>query len=196
VIQFSPDRDPVTTLKGEEDMTVRFQTVLGMLVLLALALLPAVSGQQGEDPDLAKQKQTIVDVRGVGTAMWTWYKDEMAPKRSEEAHKKAEAENEANSVDINAVPVISGEDLEKILVPKYIAEIPKQDGWGHPYEFHLNTKDPNAVRVMGLRSAGRDGKFAGNVYEVGAFDPPDYDQDIAWVDGYFMRWPQRKPQKN
>ncbi len=171
-------------------MALRIQLVLAMLALL---VLPAASyAQPSDDPDLMKQKQTIVDSRNVGTAMYTWYKDEIAPKRSEEAHKKAEAENEANSVDINAVPVISREDLEKILVPKYIAEIPKQDGWGHPYEFHLNTKDPNAVRVMGLRSAGRDGKFAGNVYEVGNFLPPEYDQDVVWMDGYFMRWPQRK----
>jgi hypothetical protein len=186
----SPDRDPVATLKGEEEMTVRFQTVLGALALLALTVLPAVSGQ-GEDPEKAKQKQTIVDVRSVGTAMYTWYKDEIAPKRSEETHKKAEAESEAKSVDITAVPAISREELEKILVPKYIAAIPETDGWGHRYEFYLN-KDPNAVRVMEVRSAGRDGQFSGNVYEVGAFEPPEYDQDVVWVDGYFMRWPQRK----
>lgn len=171
-------------------MTLRIQFVLGALALL---VLPAASGAQpSDDPDLMKQKQTIVNSRNVGTAMWTWYKDEMASKRSEEAHKKAEAESEANSVDINAVPVISRQDLAKILVPKYLPEIPQQDGWGHPYEFHLNTADPNAVHVMGLRSAGRDGKFSGNVYEVGAFSPPEYDQDVVWMDGYFLRWPQRK----
>ena len=174
-------------------MTVRFQTVLGTLVLLALAVLPTASGSQpGEDPDLTKQKQTIVDIRGVGTAMYTWYKDEIAPKRSEEAHKKAEAESEAKSVDITVVPAISPENLEKVLVPKYIERIPRQDGWGNPYEFRLNTTDPNALHVMGVRSTGRDGQFSGNVYEVGNFSPPEYDQDVVWMDGYFMRWPQRK----
>jgi hypothetical protein len=172
-------------------MTVRFPTVLGTLVLLALALLPAAFSQ-GDDPDHMKQKQTVTDVRNVGSAIYFWYKDEMAPKRSAEAHKKAEAESEASSVDITAVPAISREELEKILVPKYIAAIPRTDGWGHPYEFYLNLKDLNAVRVMGVRSTGRDGQFAGNVYEVGAFPPPEYDQDIVWVDGYFMRWPQKK----
>ena len=95
-------------------------------------------------------------------------------------------------MDIADVPVISPEALEKVLVPKYIAAIPKQDPWGNAYEFHLNTNNPNAVRAMGLRSAGRDGRFAGSVYEVGPFGGADYDQDVAWMDGYFVRWPQPK----
>ena len=173
-------------------MTLRIQLVLTMLALL---VLPAAAGAQpSDDPNLMKQKQTIVDLRNVGTAMYTWYTDEVVPKRSEEATKKAkESDREGvEAVDFGTVPLISREELEKILVPKYIASIPHQDGWGHPYEFRLNTQDPNAVRVMGVRSAGRDGQFAGNVYEVGAFSPPEYDQDVVWVDGYFMRWPQRK----
>ncbi|HEY7214311.1 MAG TPA: hypothetical protein VIC28_06760 [Thermoanaerobaculia bacterium] len=170
--------------------TVRSLTVLGVLALL---LLPAaLRAQTSGDPDLMKQKQTISDIRNVGTAMYTWYKDEVESKRSAEAHRKAKAESEASSVDITAIPVISREELEKVLVPEYISSIPKADGWGHPYEFHLNTKDPNAVQVMGLRSAGKDGQFSGNVYEIGAFSPTDYDQDVSWVDGYFVHWPQKK----
>jgi hypothetical protein len=165
---------------------------MGAVALLVLTVAPTVSGQQGRDPELMKQKQTIVDIRNVGSAMYFWFQSEMLPKRSDEAHEKAKAESEAKSVDITAVPVISREELEKLLVPKYLPAIPQQDGWGHPYEFRLNAADPSAVRMMGVRSAGRDGQFSGTVYEVGAFDPPDYDQDISWVDGYFMRWPQKK----
>lgn len=168
---------------------IRFAT----LALAALAVLPGVSGAADTmQNDLSKQKQTISDIRNVGTAMWAWYKDEMAPKRNEEAHKKAEAEAQVMTADISAVPVISREELTKILVPKYIASIPEKDGWGNPYEFHLNTTDPNAVRVMGLRSPGLDGSFSGNDYAVGPFAPEDQKEDIAWMDGYFVRWPQPK----
>jgi hypothetical protein len=161
---------------------------LGILALLALpaasrAAAPAVHG----DPATVK---TITDIRNVGTAMWTWYKAEVAPKRSAETHKKAEEAARSKSVDIDAIPAISREDLAKLLVPRYIAAIPEKDGWGHPYDFHLVTNDPQAVTVMGLRSAGRDGKFSGTVYEIGAFPPVDVDQDISWVDGYFARWPE------
>ncbi len=173
-------------------MTVRLQSFLGALALLAVTAIPNVAGQEGADPDLTKQKQTITDSRTIGSAMYFWYQSEMLPKRSDEAHEKARAESEASSIDITAVPVISREQLEKILVPKHLPAIPAQDGWGHPYEFRLNIADPDAVRMMGLRSAGRDGQFSGNVYEVGAFSPPEYDQDVVWMDGYFLRWPQKK----
>jgi hypothetical protein len=167
-------------------------SLLGALVLLAL---PAVSGagvQPGDGSDLTQQQQTISDIRSVGTAMYHWYKDVLAPRRSEEAHKQAEAASKAASADMTAVPVISPEELEKLLVPKYIAAIPRRDGWGHPYEFRLETKNPNAVQVMGLRSAGKDGRFSGDVYEIGAFAAGDFGQDISWMDGYFVHWPQKK----
>src|SRR4051794_40182612 len=107
-------------------MIVRIQFAL----LLAL-LLPMASHAQPEateSPDTVAQKRSIVDIRNVGTAMWTWYKTEVAPRRSPESHKKAEQESQTKEVDFERVPVISREDLAAILVPKYIAAIPEADG--------------------------------------------------------------------
>jgi hypothetical protein len=157
--------------------------VLTSVSLLAAAAPPPVHGD-------AATQQTITDTRNVGTAMWHWYKDQVAAHRTEASHKKAVDESKTTSVDFAAVPVISRADLAKVLVPKYIAAIPEKDGWGHPYEFRLNTQDANAIRVMAVRSAGKDGKLSSTVYEVGAFPPADPDQDITWMDGFFVRWPQ------
>ncbi len=173
-------------------MNVRKQFLLmAGLALTSVSLLAAAAPAPAVHGDAAT-RQTITDTRNVGTAMFHWYKDEVAGRRSEESHKKAESESKATTVDFAAVPVISREELAKILVPKYIAAIPEKDGWGHPYEFRLNTQDANAIRVMAVRSAGKDGKLASTVYEVGAFPPADLDQDITWMDGYFVRWPQAK----
>jgi hypothetical protein len=171
-------------------MIVRIQ-----LALLLALLLPMASHAQAaatDSPDLVAQKSTIVDIRNVGTAMWNWYKTEVAPRRSPESHKQAEQESQTKEVDFQRVPAISREDLAAILVPKYIAAIPEADGWGHPYEFRLNTRDANALVVMAVRSAGKDGQFSGSHYSVDRFEPSDSDQDIAWIDGYFARWPQKK----
>ena len=169
-------------------MTVRIQFAL----LLAL-LLPMASHAQpaADSPDLVAQKRTVVDLRNVGTAMWHWYKDEVAPRRSPESHKKAEQESQTKEVDFQRVPVISRQDLAAVLVPRYIAAIPEADGWGNPYEFRLNTKDANAIVVMAVRSAGKDGQFSGSRYSVSSFEPSEYDQDIPWMDGYFVRWPEK-----
>ncbi|MFP5288928.1 MAG: hypothetical protein ACLGI9_24540, partial [Thermoanaerobaculia bacterium] len=68
----------------------------------------------------------------------------------------------------------------------------EKDGWGHPYEYYLNVENPLAPQVMGIRSPGRDGEFSAVSYTVGPFDPYDFDEDIVWADGFFVRWPQAK----
>jgi hypothetical protein len=172
-------------------MSLKLRSVqLGALALLALtSLSPSFASPPQADSEATKQ--TIKDIRNVGTAMWTWYKETMVPRKTGAGQAKHE-DAAVRSVDISEVPVISREELAKILVPKYIQEIPEKDGWGHPYEFHLETQNPDALQVMGLRSAGRDGKFSGDTYEVGAFSPGEFDQDIPWMDGFFVRWPQAK----
>lgn len=169
-------------------MKARIQSALCLGAALTLFAVPAAKAQPSMDDQVA-MRQTIQDIRNVGTAMFAWYKDEMAPKVNKEG-KQAVAD--PASADMSTVPVISREELAKVLVPKYIASIPEKDGWGNPYEFHLNTTDPNAEHVMGLRSAGKDGKLSGDVYVIGSFSPTETDQDIPWMDGFFVRWPEAK----
>jgi hypothetical protein len=181
-------------------MTARIRFAL----LLALLLLPvglrAQPAPDDANPNITAQKRTVVDIRNVGSAMWGWYKDQMAPRRSEAAHARAEAKAQEDatnrSVDFTQVPVISREDLTALLVPKYIAAIPAEDGWGHPYEFRLNTTDPNAIEVMGVRSGGLDGQLSDGNYTVDGFKATDFDQDISWLDGFFVRWPEPAKDRN
>ena len=42
-----------------------------------------------------------------------------------------------------------------------------------------------------MRSAGRDTIFFTDTYTANAFDVTDYDQDIVWINGFFVRWPQK-----
>jgi hypothetical protein len=171
----------------------RLTSLAAAVLLAALPSAAAMAAETKAPQNSPEQAKTIGDLRNVGTAMWQWYKTVQAPHRSESAHKAAEAAAQGPQ-NITQVPVISREDLAKLLVPTYIAAIPEKDGWGHAYEYHLNTTDPNAPSVMALRSAGRDGRFSGDVYKIGGFTPSDTDQDIAWFDGYFVRWPE-VPQK-
>ena len=50
-------------------------------------------------------------------------------------------------------------------------------------------------QVMAIRSLGRGGASEATTYTVTSFDPTDYNRDIAWSDGFFVRWPQ-KPTNN
>ncbi|HXO29934.1 MAG TPA: WG repeat-containing protein [Thermoanaerobaculia bacterium] len=144
-----------------------------------------VTYEPGFNPDAAlqqvKQKHTLADIRKVGTAMFSWLTDQVGA---------AAAGQTTTAYDVSLEPVIGSEDLSTVLVSQYIQSVPALDGWEHPYEYRLNVKSVTGKQVMAIRSAGRDGKFAGNVYTLTGFDPTDYDQDIVWADGYFVRAPR------
>ena len=165
------------------------QVVLLLFILVAPLLVGAAPSAPSAD-DTPKVKQAVNDLRSVGTAAWAWYKTEVEPRRSAEARKAAEKlAKEGKPVDLANIPVISTADLRKILVPNYIQSVPEQDPWGNPYEYRLNTTDPNAPQLISVRTAGQDGAFSSTFYEIGGFPVSRADEDIAWMDGYFIRWP-------
>ena len=55
--------------------------------------------------------------------------------------------------------------------------------------FMAKTDNLLGGRVMLIRSPGFDGSFSADSYSVGPFLATDYDQDIVWADGNFLRWP-------
>jgi hypothetical protein len=151
--------------------------------------------------DLERQRQTVADIRSLGTALSTWLTDQVAGAVAErEAEREASGEppprqddgagNKRKTVNIQDNPEISRDDLEDFLVPKYLAQIPEKDAWGNPYEVRVNTDNLMARTVIGIRSPGRKGYFSGDVYKIEGFDPTDFDQDIVWADGAFVRWPK------
>jgi hypothetical protein len=133
------------------------------------------------------QRQTVADIRNVGMAMFSWLTDQVGAG----AAGQMQTEKPGKGADLTKYAPITSAALEKILVPQYIHTIPEKDGWGHPYEFYLDVAHPLAQQVMGVRSPGRDGKFSSTSYVAGGFTPEDFDEDIVWIDGYFVRWPQK-----
>jgi len=153
--------------------------------------------------DTEKQKKTLADIRNLGTALFSWLTDQVEATEAEQ-----QAENGASgappprgsvddakqkTIDIQDYPLVSREDLEDFLVPQYIAAIPETDAWGNPYEVRLNTDNLMAKSVMSIRSPGRKGYYSGEVYKIEGFDPTDFDQDLVWADGFFVRWPLAAP---
>ena len=127
----------------------------------------------------AKQKRTVADIRNMGTAMFSWLTDQVGASAA------------GASVNLGSYQSISRANLVSALVSQYIQDIPSADGWKGSYAFYLDTANPLAKTVMAIGSGGRDKNAPGGSYSVGAFDPTDYDQDIVWADGFFVRWPQK-----
>jgi prepilin-type N-terminal cleavage/methylation domain-containing protein len=132
----------------------------------------------------AKQKRTVADMRNTGTAMFSWLTDQVGAAAAGQS-----------ATQINLASGYGGSKpastVASVLVPQYLQSVPEKDGWKKDYEYYLNTADVLAKTVMAVRAGGRDGSFSTSNYTVVGFDPTDYDQDIVWSDGFFVRWPQK-----
>jgi prepilin-type N-terminal cleavage/methylation domain-containing protein len=131
----------------------------------------------------AKQKRTVADMRNIGTSMFSWLTDQVGA---------AAAGAAATTVNLGSYSVIDSSTLTTVLVPQYVQAIPDKDGWKEDYHYFLETTSVLQAQVMAIGSGGRGGSFASGTYTVTGFDPTDYDQDIVWADGFFVRWPQKQ----
>jgi len=129
----------------------------------------------------AKQKRTVADERNVGTAMMSWLTDQVGA---------AAAGASSTPWDSSGYTDKTFTEVASVLVPQYIQQVPEKDGWGNGFSYFLNTTS-FAANIMAVVSFGRDGLADnGTSYTAGSFFPTDYDQDIVWADGFFVRWPQ------
>ena len=130
----------------------------------------------------AKQKRTVADMRNAGTAMFSWLTDQVGA---------AAAGAAATEVDLSKYTTSDSTTVASVLVPQYLQSVPAKDGWKQDFHYFLETTNVLQPQVMAIGSGGRDSTFAGGSYTVAGFDPTDYDQDIVWADGFFVRWPQK-----
>lgn len=152
--------------------------VIAIIGILAAMLIPNLLDALQK----AKQKRTVADMRITGTAMFAWLSDEVGA---------AAAGAAVTSVDLSDYTPITPAGLKTLLIPTYIESIPDLDGWKRSYSFYCDVAQPLGLSVLAISSSGRDGVLSGPTYNVGGFDPTDYDQDIIWTDGFFARWPQK-----
>lgn len=166
---------PIATSGRRSGFTlIELLIVIAIIGIISALLIPNLL----DSIHKSKQKRTMSDQKIIGTAMMSWLTDNVGAAA-------------AAGQDVTTVPVITAGSLEAELVPQYIQHFTQRDSWGHAFDFRLNVDDPNQLEVMVIRSTGRDGVFEGTEYTAGAFDPTDYDRDLVWMDGGFVRWPQK-----
>jgi prepilin-type N-terminal cleavage/methylation domain-containing protein len=130
----------------------------------------------------AKQKRTVADMRNAGTAMFSWLTDQVGA---------AAAGAAATDVDLSKYTASDATTVASVLVPQYLQAVPEKDGWKKDFTYWLETTEVLKANVMAIASGGRDASPPASSYTVTGFDPTDYDQDIVWADGFFVRWPQK-----
>jgi general secretion pathway protein G len=140
--------------------------IIGILAAIAIPnLLNAV--QRG------KQKRTMSDMRAVATAIESYAVDNN--------YYPAAACNAGlfTNGTANVLNLSSFTNLQ----PTYIAQVPRQDGWGRFMRYAIDGASNN----YRLESGGRDGSFSGT---VNCGTTTDFNDDILYADGTFIQWPE------
>lgn len=170
-----------------------------------LAAEPAqAAGESAAPEDVRRSKETLESLRNGGTAMFSWITDAMvesgdltreqvmAGDFGGEEEAPPEEPDDPQSLAWSRCPAATYEEMRELLVPTYIQELPRTDGWGHELEFCLDrTPADRKMLIAGIRSPGKDGAFEANSYTAGPFAVSAFDRDIVWIDGFFVNWPSR-----
>lgn len=152
--------------------------VVAIIGIIAALLIPNFL----DSLQKAKQKRTIGDMRNVGTAWMAWLTDV--------SQASAAGRQAGNTYNLSNLTEYDEDDLAVDLSPRYIQKLPEGDGWRGNYNYYRND-DITEDEIMAITSPGKGAVYeaVGSTVEVGSFNPTEYDQDIAWADGFFIRWP-------
>ena len=181
--------------RGQRGFTlIELLIVVAIIGIIAAILIPNLLDALQK----AKQKATVGDIRNIGTAWMSWVTDQMSAS--------AAGQNQSFDWADTSMTDITHTQLVTLLEASptnpnffYIQELPLNDGWGTPMEYRgsFNPTSPTtfslllqSARAVAIRSLGRDGEESmGGDYTPGTFIGTDYNQDIVWSDGYFVRAP-------
>lgn len=155
---------------------VELLIVVAIIGMIAAILIPNML----DSIQKSRQKRTMGDIKHCGTAMMAWLTD----------HGAAAAAGAAvvNVGDFNGTADLG--EISQALVPDYTAHLAAIDAWTNPLVYRLQLAAPGQNKTMLILSTGRDGEIDnGGSYTPGTFGPTDYDQDLVWADGGFVRVP-------
>ena len=168
----------------------RLLSVSAALLSITVVIACAAGSQSSIDSDIRKQEKTINEMRDVGAAWFGWLTDEI--KRSRRADQGAAAAS--SKAKIYKLPTggvtMDGDTLCETLCPDYIESVPNKDAWGNAYTY-IYSGNPLSAQVIVIHSGGRDGSPPKSSYEMGPFYFTEFDQDLVWADGFFIRYPHR-----
>jgi len=136
--------------------------IIGILAAIAIPNLLAAMQR-------AKQKRTMADMRNIAAAL-------EARHIVENTFVPA-----GETVVFPSDSPATWDQLETVLTPTYLRDVPRLDAWNHPFEFNATTAQ------YYIRSAGKDGVFGGPTYEIAPTH--NFDCDIVYGNGNFLVYP-------
>jgi hypothetical protein len=126
-------------------------------------------------------KRTMADMRTIATA-WE--------ARATDVNRYNAAGQQFTEPAYETAPA----QLDSVLSPTYIKRMPREDGWGNPFDFRIDAPIGGAAaQTYEIHSNGRDGSREGHAYTAGTATD-NYDCDIVYSNGTFIQWPRAAQQ--
>ncbi len=166
---------PVNRSRSDRGFTlIELLIVVAILGIIAAILIPNLL----ESLQKSRQKRTMAAMREIAVPLSSYWSDNGGA---------AAAGVTINVADWTATTAIT--TIADALIPDYTSALNAKDGWGRDLELRIHISRPPKRGFAMMRSPGSDGALDGSTYESGSFRPSDYDQDIVWADGTFVRAP-------
>ena len=162
---------------GQEGFTlIELLIVVAIIGIIAAILIPNLLDALQK----AKQKATVADIRNTGTAWLAWMTDQVSAGAAGQTVNELDWEGEfTGDCDAAALAeVLEGGKAGEAVTQFYIQRMPTVDGWENALQFGV---------VDGLDCS--DSSTYVKLITAGAFPVTQYDGDIVWADGYFVRSP-------
>lgn len=140
--------------------------IIGIIVAIAIPnLLNAIQR--------AKQRRTMGDMRSIATAIESYATD-----------YNSYPPPAAQSVPFGPTSGTVGAKLGTYIAPTYIKVLPLTDGWNSWLRYGTGNNGANYF----VQSGGRDGKYEDVTVDAG--QTTDFNNDIIFTDGQFVRYPE------
>ena len=150
----------------------------GLLLSIALVILFGAKPFY-ERTNIKKTKMTLIQIQMINDA-WKRYCNEFGACCSPEMQNKNFSWGN-----------ISPEKLSHMLgdrLKKGEVEATLRDGWGHPLQFGVRCQG-DREDIIGIRSAGKGGRWDAERYLEGPFSRSDFDRDLVKGNGQWITWP-------
>ena len=119
---------------------VELIVIVTIVGLIFIVLLPFYL----DSLEKAKQRTTMANINSIGKAMMNWLTDQ--------AGAAAAGASTTDKMDLSQFEGVTHEQLDAIMVPVYLANVPGKDGWGSELDYYMKLLNFNGANALAVRT--------------------------------------------